>query len=62
MGNSDKRFYYIVWCPACWDDKYGCFEGGKERSEESYETAEEAKQAAEDFIGDVIWEYEIKKE
>jgi hypothetical protein len=53
-------YKFRVWCPSCLDeDPQGCFGGGWELSEETFQTVEEAIRAADDYVKDSNWEWDI---
>lgn len=58
------RWRYRLWCPDCTGvDPDGCFEGGTELSEDTFETEQEAVAAAiTACYDDSIWRYEIEKD
>jgi hypothetical protein len=47
------KYRYEIWCKDCRDsDSMGCFGGGTELSEETFETADEALKAMDEHISD----------
>jgi hypothetical protein len=53
-------YKFRVWCPNCINEDFdGCFGGGWELSEEIYPTVEEAIKAADDYVKDSVWEWDI---
>jgi len=54
------KYKYVVWCPDCFElDPQGCFDGGKEFSEETFDSIDDAVNAAQEFVFDTIYKYEI---
>lgn len=55
------RYRYRLWCHDCTDeDPQGCFDGGTQTSEETFDTPGEAADAGADYVDDVgPWDYEV---
>jgi hypothetical protein len=44
-------YKYRVWCPHCLDEDFqGCFGGGWELSDETFQTVEDAIKAADEYV------------
>lgn len=53
-------YKYRVWCPSCLDEDFqGCFGGGWELSEETFQTIEDAIKAADEYVKDSPWCWDI---
>jgi hypothetical protein len=53
-------YKFRVWCPSCLDEDFqGCFGGGWELSEETFQTVEDAIKAADEFTKDSPWCWDI---
>lgn len=47
-----KRYRYRVWCADCFSEDYqGCFNGGYDISEETFDTPQQANEAGEEAAG-----------
>jgi len=63
MGDYRYVYRYVVWCRECWGvDPDGCFDGGMHTSEDTYATPTEADAAAEAFVGDAMWQFQVVDE
>lgn len=58
------KYRYRLWCGDCRDiDSQGCFDGGTELSEETFDTYGEAENAGSDMAGPCsLWEYCVTDE
>ena len=53
-------YKFRVWCPSCLDEDFqGCFGGGWELSDETFQTIEDAIKAADEYVKDSPWCWDI---